>query len=323
MTVYNVLAVDLLNSMYNLFHTRNPTPEWKFINDLRRIMVQWNIHKVILCCDTGSSKWRLERYPQYKEARRARREALPEEDKEAMSKFFKTVEHFKEMSAIFGFERAAIYGVEADDILSYFATGVDSGTYRCAILSSDSDIFQMLRPGVMQRAYTDKMKLLDIELPQQVWVTEERFIEAYGITPKQYMEAKSISGDIGDSIYSSHGMGTKTATKLIQKYGSIEGVKENLHDLDVSRFSGRAKEEFINNFDLVYRNMELISLLHTPEKFQEILTPEGVKQLEEIKERIPEAPEVNEEAIKEYLFSNGKVGIYNDFDNWVKPFLGR
>lgn len=316
----NVLFCDLLNNYFNLLHYREASPEWRYLNDLKNLMRDWSFNKVVLCCDTGQSQYRLGMYPQYKEKRRARREAAPPEEKEKLSKFFEQVNRFKALAPTFGFEVVAIPGVEADDILAYFA--LNAGTdYRAALLSSDTDLFQLLKPGVMQRAYSDKMKLLDVSLPQQVWVDKPRFEEAYGISPEQYLECKALSGDTGDSIYSTAGMGETTALKLIRKYESLDNIEANLETLDVPRFTASARKELIANFHIPRRNVKLVSLLHDEETLRTIFK-DSLPMLDEVRDRLTERPDLDEDAIKEYLFTNGKVAIYEDFNNWVRPLRG-
>jgi len=317
----NVLLLDTLNSMFNLYHCNESDPVWRFIADIKNIVRDWKIHKVVLACDRGQSAFRLAMYPQYKEARRARRELATPAEKEALSKFFKQVDEFIKLAPLFGFEVVGVGGCEADDIISYLAT-TKGDNYRAAILSSDTDLFQLLRPGVMQRAYGPKMKLLDVELPQNVWVTEPRFKEVYQITPQQFVEYKALAGDTSDSIYSPEGMGPGTALKLIRKYGSISEIEKNVDNLDIPRFSEKARANLKENFHLVHRNVPLVNLLHDAETYNKILG-EGIDMLEDIKARIDEPPVLDDKKVKEMLFERGKVNIYNSYDEWTAPFRGR
>lgn len=319
MPIPNVLTVDLLNSFFFLYHNKSSDPIFSFIKDLKNVMQQLHIKKCILATDTGQSAYRLSKYPQYKETRREKRANAPEADKEALSVFFKDVDKFKQLAPMFGIEVASIKGVEADDLLSYIS--INSGTYKVANLSSDGDLLQLLSPTVIQRSYGPKMKLLDIDIPVGVWVTEARFKEVYELDTFQFMQYKALAGDTGDSIYSPSGLGSGTALKLMRKYGSLEEIYKNIDELDIPRFSAKARENLKKDWWMVERNVGLVSLLHTPETFKEIFG-DGTKQLEDIKARIPDPPVLNEVAIQEWLFSAGKVNIYNDFGNWIKPFKG-
>lgn len=315
----NVLTVDLLNSFFTLKHVKEQDPLWRFISDLRNIVSAGGFSKSILACDTGQSAYRLGMYPQYKEIRRARNALATPQEKADLQEFFGVVDQFKKMAPIFGFEVAAIPQVEADDILAYFA--MKSGSYRNAMLSTDTDLFQLLSPTVTQRSYAEKMKLADTDVPPQVWINDTRFKDVFDLTPYQYMEAKSISGDVGDSIYSPDGVGKETGFKLIRRYGSIAEVEKNIEELDIPRFSAKGREALKKDFWMVHRNVELVSLLHTDEKFEKIFG-KGLPMLQDILARVEEPPVVDQEAIKEYLFNTGRVNIYYDFDVWVKPFLG-
>lgn len=317
----NTLYLDLLNNFFTLRHIKEKDPLWRFINDIRNIAASVNAHKVVLCTDTGQSAYRLNMYPQYKETRRARRAAATEEEKKDMQEFFSVVDEFKKMAPIFGMEVASIKGVEADDILAYFALNAESHNYKAHLLSSDTDLLQLIGPNVVQRSYAEKMKLLDTDVPPQVWINESRFQEVFQLSTYQYMEAKSISGDTGDSIYSPDGVGKETGFKLIKRYGNINEVERNLNDLDIPRFSKKGREALKEDFYMVRRNVELVSLLHTPDKFKKIFGS-GLPMLEDILARMEEPPVVDSVAIKEYLFETGRVSTYYDFDNWIKPFTG-
>jgi len=318
----DVMLIDSLNSLFQLRHTKEKDVLWKFISDLRDLMEQTHSHKTVLCCDTGSSAYRLAKYPAYKSDRKLRRENATPQEKAEMSVFFDTVSEFQKLAPMFGIEVSAIPKVEADDILAFFTREIDIATHRMSILSSDTDLFQLLRPGVRQRSYGPKMKLNKVDIPPEVWVTYDRFCEVFEMSPFQYMQAKSIAGDPGDSIYSPEGIGKETGFKLIRKYGSIEEVEKHLDELDIPRFSEAAKDNLRNEFWMVDRNVELVSLLHTPEKYEEIFG-EGLALLEDIKDRLADPPKLDEESIKEWLFSTGRVNVYNDYDNWIRPFRGR
>jgi len=318
----NVLVLDVLNCAFTLKHVKEKDPLWRFITDIRNIISANKIQKCILATDTGQSQFRLSMYPQYKETRRARRASATDDEKKELQEFFEVVNQFKDMAPLFGMEVATVDKTEADDIVAYFAINSEVGNYKAHILSSDTDLFQLLRPTVVQRSYAEKMKLGDTDIPPQIWITEDRFKEVFQMTPAQYMEAKSISGDTGDSIYSPEGVGKETGFKLIRKYGSISEVEKNVDELEIPRFSSKGREALKKDFWMVHRNVELVSLLHTPETFQKIFG-EGLSKLEDILARVDEPPKVNEEALKEYLFATGRVNVYYDFDNWVRPFYGR
>lgn len=79
----------------------------------------------------------------------------------------------------------------------------------------------MLRPNVTialtKKGYTE----YDV-------YTEDRFVEEYGFTPKQYVDYKALIGDAADGYPGVKGIGPKTATRLIQSYGTIGGLIESL-----------------------------------------------------------------------------------------------
>ncbi len=110
-------------------------------------------------------------------------------------------------------------GFEADDILGTLAslcTEEDSGY----ILTGDRDSLQLITDNVTVLLHTTK---------ELVHCTPEKFGELYGgLSPRQIIDLKGLMGDSSDNISGVKGIGEKTAMTLIQKYGSVEGLYENI-----------------------------------------------------------------------------------------------
>jgi len=267
----NILLVDSYNALFQLLHVHEPNVFWRFTTDLKGIMADLKISKVIMCCDAGSSKYRLEKYPAYKGTRQEARDKATPAEVARRDKFMAETRVFLDECPMFGFEVVKCPGIEADDIIAYFVQHVDLTKFRLGILSSDTDLFQLIRPNVVQRSYSDKMKFkpLALDVPKKVWVNYARFLDVYDVTPEQWPHVKALAGDTGDNITSPAGLGDTFALKLIQKYGNIDGVFKAANDdtLDIPRMTQKVKTALASaeGQAMVRRNMELVSLLYTPE----------------------------------------------------------
>jgi len=169
-----------------------------------------------VCWDMAAHTFRNDLYDGYK----ANRPAPPDE---LVPQFDMT----REVSDLIGWKNYGIKGMEADDLIgSMVATW--EGKANITVVSGDKDLLQLLRPGV-QIALTKK------GYSEYNIYTEERFIEEYGITPKQFIDKKAFTGDSSDGYPGVKGIGPKTALTLIKKYGSVDGVIEALDELTPAR----------------------------------------------------------------------------------------
>lgn len=326
----NILLIDGLNSLLQHKHNKTPLQDvlWTFIADIKGMMGELQISRTILVYDKGDSRYRMKLHPGYKGERRARRakEALEDPAKAAAdAKFMAMVFRIIELLPLFGIETFCLPGVEADDIIAFMANHADLSKYKLHILSTDTDLLQLVRPGVIQRGYSKTMGLkpTTVKIPEKVWVNEKRFRDAYGFTPEQYTHMKALAGDRGDSVPSPDGLGEGWALKLIQTYGSVEGVKANLEDLQIPRMPTRVKESLRDNWELVDKAWDLVNLRHSPEQEAAIFTAAERQQVVDLMSRMELPPQLNEPRLREMLLEAGKVNVYKAFAVWAMPLTGK
>lgn len=323
----NVLLVDAYNALFQLMHVKESNVFWRFTTDLKTIISDLNIGKVVMCCDAGKSKYRLAKYPEYKSDRQVARDKADPKEVARRAQFMQDASDYLNSCGMFGIEVVKCPGVEADDIIAYFVQHTDLTKFRLAILSSDSDLFQLLRPNVVQRSYSEKMKFkpLKLDVPKKVWVNTTRFIDVYNMEPWQWAHVKSLSGDKGDSIYSPEGLGDMLAMAMVQKYGTIDSVFNAATEgtLDIPRLPHKVKVALASSEGqaMVRRNMELVNLLYTPETEADIFDG-WFDYLDSAIARFGEAPEVDTDLVKERMFQDGRVKLYHECDSWVKEFRG-
>jgi DNA polymerase-1 len=120
-------------------------------------------------------------------------------------------------------------GYEADDVLAALAEQAEKEGLQTLIVTGDTDTFQLVGPNVQVlapgRSFSDT-----------VVYDEKRIRERYGLEPVQLIDYKALVGDTSDNVPGVRGVGAKTATKLLQEYGSVEAIYENLDAVSSSRF---------------------------------------------------------------------------------------
>ena len=135
-------------------------------------------------------------------------------------------------------------GFEADDVLGTLSRFGEKNGLDVTILSGDRDTFQLATDKVTIRIPRTKAGKTETEE-----YNREKIIESYGLEPKQLIEDKGLQGDTSDNIPGVPGIGEKTALGLIQKFGSIENLYNEL-EKGTSELKGKQKENIENNKDL-------------------------------------------------------------------------
>ena len=94
------------------------------------------------------------------------------------------------------------------------------------ILTGDRDTLQLISDNTSVVLLTTKRDGSESEV-----ITPDVMMDEYNLSPSQWVDVKGLMGDASDNIPGVRGIGQKTAIKLIQEYGSIDGVYENLGDM--------------------------------------------------------------------------------------------
>ncbi len=114
---------------------------------------------------------------------------------------------------------------EADDIIGTLARQADeAGDYMTYIVSSDLDMLQIVDENTkMYRILRGFSDLEEMDIP----AIEEK----YGILKSQFLDLKALKGDNSDNIPGVPGIGEKTAVKLLNEYGSLEGIYDHIEEI--------------------------------------------------------------------------------------------
>ena len=120
-------------------------------------------------------------------------------------------------------------GFEADDVLAALADQAARQGLDVLIVTGDTDTFQLVGPRV--RVLTSRRQFGDT-----VTYDEAAIRDRYGLSPAQLIDYKALIGDKSDNVPGVTGIGDKTATALLQKYGSLEAIYAHLDDVTPERF---------------------------------------------------------------------------------------
>jgi DNA polymerase-1 len=138
---------------------------------------------------------------------------------------------------------------EADDAIGTLAIRAAEQGIEATIVTADRDFFQLVRPGIdvlFNRRGISEITLMD----------EAAVEERYGLPPSKYLEYVALKGDTSDNIPGVPGVGEKTATRLVQEYGSVEELLKHTEDL-----KGRLKANIEAAGDRLILNKDLARIV--------------------------------------------------------------
>ncbi len=185
-----------------------------FLNILERMEKEEQPDAVCVAFDLHGPTFRHEKYDAYK----ANRHGMPEELAQQMPVM-------KQVLTAMNIPIYECQGWEADDVIGTVGMICGNNDWDCVIVTGDRDSLQLIDEHV-------NVKLV-ISRPGQTEATlynRERFQEEYGFTPEKIVDLKALMGDSSDNIPGVLGIGQKTATDLLLKYGSLDALYENLDD---------------------------------------------------------------------------------------------
>lgn len=119
-------------------------------------------------------------------------------------------------------------GYEADDVIGTVAHQALQRGLEVLIVTGDTDAFQLIQPGIRvltSRRHFDDVVIYDVEAIR----------ERYGLEPHQLVDLKALTGDPSDNIPGVRGIGERTATELLKRYGSLENIYAHLSEIQPER----------------------------------------------------------------------------------------
>ena len=179
-------------------------------NGLQAILKKEQPTHAVLAMDPGGPTFRHEAYAPYK----AQRQKMPEDLAASIPYAFELAEALK-------IPIVRVDGFEADDVMGTLAVKGAAAGFDVYMATPDKDAAQLVRPGV--KLYRPAHAGDAAEIYDEAKVCEHWHLR----DPLQMIDYLALAGDTADNIPGIRGVGEKTATGLLSKYGSVEGILEN------------------------------------------------------------------------------------------------
>src|SRR5437899_7999022 len=187
-----------------------------FTNMLFKLLSDYRPKGVAVAWDTRPVH-RTELSEEYKSERRPMPDLLREQ-----------FPHFRPIVEAFGYRNLEFEGWEADDVIATIASRADEAGVKTCVVSTDRDAFQLCSENICLMMTPRGVADVNVYTPERV---EARL----GISPAQIPDFIGLKGDTSDNIPGVPGIGDKTASQLIQQYGSLETVLEHVDELSPAR----------------------------------------------------------------------------------------
>ena len=212
-----------------------------FLNILERMEKEEQPEAICVAFDLHGPTFRHLKYDGYK----ANRHGMPEELAQQMP-------IMKDVLRAMNIPIYECQGWEADDVIGTVGKICSNNDWECVIVTGDRDSLQLIDPNVQVKLVISKPGQTNATL-----YTEEKFREEYGFEPKKLIDLKALMGDSSDNIPGVAGVGPKTAKELLAKFGSLDGVYENIDD---SSIRPKLREKLLNDKENAYLSYDLATI---------------------------------------------------------------
>jgi DNA polymerase-1 len=146
--------------------------------------------------------------------------------------------HLMPLIEAFGYTNVKVEGFEADDVIGSLATRAREEGIPVMVVSGDRDVYQLVGDGI--RVMSTSRGVTETKVYDR-----EGVIERYGVPPELVTDLIGLKGDTSDNIPGIPGIGEKTATRLLQEYGSLEEVLANVDGIS----GAKRKQNLIEHAD--------------------------------------------------------------------------
>ena len=244
-TVYILDSYGLIFRCYFAFINRpltnsrgeNVSALFGFFRNLHWILQHYKPDYIFAAMDSKTKTFRHEMYPEYK----ATRNKTPED-------LHAQIPWICDVLESLGIPTLQCDGYEADDIIATVAKKCSQQGAECKILSGDKDLMQLV---------DDNTLILKPESGASTWkLTDAAGVAAeWGVNPDKLLDLLSLYGDTADNVPGVHGVGVKTAAKLLTDYLDLDGIYSHIEEI-----KGALKQKLIDGKENAYFSQKLIRL---------------------------------------------------------------
>ena len=206
-----------------------------FTNMIVKIIKEVEPKYMAVTFDVSKKNFRHQTFAEYKGTRKP----TPEELKSQ----FPIV---KDLLSKMNIKVVELVGLEADDLMGCLSRMYDTHNI---IVSADRDAFQLINDNT-------EIMFPKKGITETIQITKDNLKSIYGVEPNQVIDLKSLMGDSSDNIPGVADVGEKTALQLLESYGSLDGVYENIDNI-----KGKLKEKLISDKDNAYMSKYLATII--------------------------------------------------------------
>jgi DNA polymerase-1 len=186
-----------------------------FVNQIIKILEDTKPDYVAVAFDSHGKTFRHEQYAEYK----GTRAEMPEDMRPQ-------IDRIKQIVNVLNIQSYILDRYEADDIIGTAVCKAEKEGFECFVITPDKDYNQLV---------TDKVKIIrpgGKAGDENVVYDVQKVRDEFGFEPKQMIDYLALTGDASDNIPGVAGIGPKSATPLIQKYGSVEEIYEHIDEIE-------------------------------------------------------------------------------------------
>lgn len=224
------------------------------VNAIKHLQRKYQGAKLIMVFDAKGSNFRHQMFPDYKANRSPAHDDL-----------IIQIEPLYKIIRAMGFHFLCVEGVEADDVIATLSRFAAQSDIETIIASGDKDLFQLVGGNIKQLDMKGKL------------YSEADVKEKMGVNPNQILDLLALTGDSADNIPGVPSVGPKTASKWLEQYANIEGVKAN-----AEKIGGKVGEKLRESFDLLDLSYQLVQLKSDVQLPFDILEEEPGENTEEL-----------------------------------------
>jgi DNA polymerase I len=185
-----------------------------FASMLVKLLTEYGTKPTLVVWDAGTSG-RKEVSEDYK-AQRASRPSLLKEQ----------WPHLEPLAEAFGYRNVKVPGFEADDVIASIAERARAAGVPVMVVTGDRDAFQIIDPESRVRVMATGRGITDTKV-----YDHQAVVDRYGIPPELIPDFYGLKGDTSDNIPGVPGIGDKTASQLLQQFGSLESVLDSVDQI--------------------------------------------------------------------------------------------
>jgi DNA polymerase-1 len=223
-----LILVDASGYIFRAFHALPPLTNSRgmptnaifgFTRMLVKLLKEARPTHIAMVFDTPKKTFRDHLFESYK----ANRVAPPNDLIVQIPYVHRVVESFRIRSIM-------VDGYEADDVIGTLAARASKQKFVVVVVTGDKDFMQIVSPSVT---------LWDTMFNKRTSAKEVR--ERFGVEPRAMIDIQALMGDSIDNIKGVPGVGAKTASALIKRFGSVDGLFKNLEKLEETEIRGASK----------------------------------------------------------------------------------